>query len=189
MSISAVRVAAAALVTGTAVLSLTGCSLVQEDPVPEVAATDRDGGSTARPKDADAIRQAWLRCMHDAGHTELRMGDDGGVRRPAAGPDTAEDAAAGQKAKDMKEDTQKCNAKVPGMQQLQEKLRAGDMKAARGLAACLRENGLPDVADPKPEDGAALTVPQDVDPAAWNKAYGICGKKYPQVPFAATPAR
>ncbi|WP_128382441.1 hypothetical protein [Streptomyces cavernae] len=172
----------------TALLSVTGCSFVRDEPVPDVPAAGKGGGSTEQTKDADAIRQAWLRCMQEAGHTELRMTDDGRISMPAEGPG-ASDAEAARKAEARKEDTKKCNAKVPGMQQLQQKPAGGDMKAARNLAACLRENGLPEIADPKPEAGAALTVPPDVDAGAWNKAYGICGKKYPQVPFAAVPAK
>ncbi|MFK4106845.1 hypothetical protein ACI2L1_43745 [Streptomyces sp. NPDC019531] len=183
-----VRAAATTLVAGLALLTSTGCSLVAQDPVRAPAPSGTGDVSTAAPSSAGAIRKAWLSCMHDAGHTELRL-TDAAIVMPAAGAGTADDAAAARKAKARKDDALKCDAKVPGMRQLRQKSVTGDMKAARGLAACLRENGLPRVADPKPGTGAVLTVPKDVEAAVWDKAVAICGKKYPQVPFAAIPAR
>lgn len=176
----AVRVAAAVLAAGAA-LTVTACSS-GEDKAPKVAG-DQDGqGKQKKPKDDAAVRQAWTQCMHDEGHTDIKVDEQGRVALPAAPPGDDQGAEAGD---DMLKAMKKCDAKVPGMKQLQEKGDTEGLKQARGLVDCLRKNGMPDMADPDPKNGGAISMPKDFDQKAWNKAFGICGDKYPGVPMAA----
>jgi hypothetical protein len=161
-----VRVAGALLATVAALTLTTACSKEAEDKKPVVG------------KEDDGTRRGWLQCMHDAGQTQVKMTQAGQIVMPAGRPGDSDTA--------MAEAVKKCNSKVPGMQQLgRAKPDSESIKQARGLATCLRKNGVPDMADPEPKQPDTLVTPTGVDPKAWNKAFGICGKDYPDVPFAA----
>jgi hypothetical protein len=160
-----------ALLSTTAILTLTSACLEQQPT--EKTSPQADG-------DSAATREKWLKCMHDAGQSQVKMTKDGQIVMPGTGPD--QEAEAAQVAKAVKD----CNAKVPGMQQVgPDKPDARAIEQARGLARCLRKNGISDMADPEPDQPDTLVTPKNVDQAAWNKAFGICGKDYPSVKFAA----
>jgi len=155
----------------TAVLALTSACLNQQS----TEKTPTQSGS-----DSAATRAKWLKCMHDAGQSQVKMTKDGQIVMPGERP--GQEAEAEQVAKAVKQ----CNAKVPGMQQLgADKPDSKSIEQARGLAKCLRKNGISDMADPEPSQPDTLVTPTNVDQAAWNKAFGICGKDYPDVKFAA----
>ncbi|MCX4903947.1 hypothetical protein [Streptomyces sp. NBC_00878] len=159
-----------ALLTTVATLSLTAaCS---QQPTEKTPVQSKDDGA--------ATREKWLKCMHDAGQTQVKMTKEGQIVMPGERP--GQEAEAEQVAKAVKD----CNAKVPGMQQLgADKPDSKSIEQARGLAKCLRKNGISDMADPAPDQPDTLVTPENVDQAAWNKAFGICGKDYPAVKFAA----
>ncbi|MFE6127044.1 hypothetical protein ACFQ6Q_02040 [Streptomyces sp. NPDC056437] len=164
-----VRVIGTLLSTSAVLTLMAGCS---QQPTEK---TEVQGDS-----DSAATRAKWLKCMHDEGQTQVKMTNEGQIVMPGTGAD--QEAGAVEVAKAVKE----CNAKVPGMQQLgPDKPDSKSIEQARGLAKCLRKNGISDMADPEPNHPDTLVTPQDVDQAAWNKAFGICGKDYPNVKFAA----
>jgi hypothetical protein len=174
MHLSTVIRSAAILLTAAAVSSATACTSSQ-DKAPVVA---HGNGSTSRLKDPAAIRQAWVRCMHEAGQTGVTVTKDGEVVMPATRPDTGQAYASA-----LAKAVQTCNAKVPGMQQLREQGGAERIKAAQAFVDCLRKHGVRNIADPDPKDMGAIASPSGVDEATWNKAYETCGKDHPGVPL------
>lgn len=168
-----VRTTAPVLALGIALLTLTACT--SSNDAPKVAGGS-DKSPQEAPKDADTIRQKWLTCMHDAGHANLKLDASGRMKVQGLKP------GGGLVDENFEADMKSCDSKVPGMQQLQEKpAAASDLKKARGLASCLRQNGITGIKDPDPKTGA-LILPKDLDFKVWNKASGICSKKFPGVP-------
>jgi hypothetical protein len=172
------RIAVGILAAGVA-LSVSGCLAKEAEPrVPSAG-----GASNGQPQDDKAVQQKWVQCMHDEGQTDVKLTDQG-IGVPGMGPGDEAKAEAMDKA------TEKCNAEVPGIQQLQDKpASAEQMQEARNFVKCMRENGVPAMADPDPKDRGALRIPADADQTAVGKAMGVCGAKYPGVAFAAEPAQ
>ncbi|MEU9381448.1 hypothetical protein AB0D38_10835 [Streptomyces sp. NPDC048279] len=156
---------------GTLLLAATALALTSACSAKPVAKKQYESDS------ADAVRQKWLQCMRDAGQTGIRISDDGKVLMPAAGPSVGDSMAKALKA---------CNAKVPGMQQLNTaKPDFASINRARGMAGCLRKHGVPNMADPEPDRPNILVMPAGIDSKTWDKALGICAKEYPNVAFGA----
>ncbi|MFF0389376.1 hypothetical protein ACFYS8_11860 [Kitasatospora sp. NPDC004615] len=174
MTRSAVRLAAVAMAIGGAV-AMTACSS-DKGGAPNAAGA---GGGGSRPQDDGAIRQAWVQCMHEAGQTSVQLTKEGQVSVPAAGADGGQSAGA----EELQRAMTACDAKVPGMQQLKNKAVQGMVEEARGLAVCLRKNGLTaaQVPDPDPKYGGNLAISPDIDSALFQKAFAICGKDHPGV--------
>ncbi|MDQ0775443.1 hypothetical protein QF026_003909 [Streptomyces aurantiacus] len=176
--------------TLAAAVSVTACTSGSEDKAPDVAGGDKDkqgkqdgksGQDGARdPKD---IAAAYTKCMREQGH-EVTVDEFGRVRMPAMGAGSQGQGAG----EDMPEAVEKCDKQVPGMAQLKEKGDAGSLKQARGMAQCLRENGIPDMPDPDPKKGA-LSVPKDAVGKKWTKAMSVCGDKFPGAAFAGERAQ
>lgn len=173
------RAAGATLVAAVAVLALGGCSS-GTDTAPKVAGARTD---TAKPQDEGAIKQAWVQCMHEAGQTSVQVNKKGQVEMPAAGsvdgPGSGVDSGADAMQKAMTE----CDAKVPGMRQLADKGLSKRVERARQLAVCLRKHGLTvtQVPDPDPKFSGNLAIAVDIDVAAFDRAYAICGKDFQDV--------
>ncbi|MFE9001403.1 hypothetical protein ACFYOY_04535 [Streptomyces sp. NPDC007875] len=182
----AVRIALAVLATGAA-LTMTACSTEPEDKAPRVAGDQGKQNAKGKTQDQGAITQAYAQCMRDQGQ-EVKVDEQGRIAVPAAGtedtggPGGKQDAEAGELDKAMK----KCDVKVPGMKQLRDKGDVERLKQARGLVDCLRKNGIPDMPDPDPKDRGAISAPGETTSSEkWTKASGICGKKFPAVPYKA----
>ena len=166
------------LTLGTAV-SVTACTASDEKPAPEVAGgqgEQKQEGKTQDPKD---IAEAYAKCMRAQGQ-EVRVDEFGRVGAPASGTGP-EGRVADEK---LPEAIKKCDKEVPGMKQLRQNGDTAALKQGRGLAKCLRENGIPDMADPDPKTGV-LSVPKDAVGEKWGKAMGICGSQFPGAAFGA----
>ncbi|WP_372405334.1 hypothetical protein [Streptomyces luteireticuli] len=156
-----------------AVVSVSGCTAEQK--APDVAG---GGGASAsgKPKDQRAVRQQWVDCMHQEGQTGVIMGPKGEVQIPAGGAVGKSGGGADNSAYDQAEKT--CNAKVPGMQQVQEQDKQKAVDQARKYVACLRGNGYADAPDPDPKTGVIV-----VDPKKWDKAkFGVAAKACTKIP-------
>ncbi|TMU98520.1 hypothetical protein [Streptomyces sp. DASNCL29] len=183
----AVRIAVAVLAAGAA-LTVTACSTEPEDKAPRVAGDQGKQNAKGKSQDQGAIAQAYAQCMRDQGQ-EAKVDEQGHIAVPAAGtedtggPGGRQGAEAGD---DLLKAIKKCDVKVPGMKQLRDKDDTERLKQARGLVDCLRKNGIPDIPDPDPKDRGAFSAPGDTTSSGkWTKAIGICGKKFPGVPYKA----
>jgi hypothetical protein len=159
-----------------ATVSVTACTSNGEKPAPEVAGDQgkqNEQGKTQNPKD---VAEAYAKCMREQGQ-EVKV-DEGGISVPGARPGE-EDKAGGA---GMAEAMEKCDKQVPGMKQQKEKANPKALKQNRGLAECLRGNGIPNMPDPDPKKGG-LTVPKDAAGDKWTKAMSICGDKFPGAVF------
>ncbi|MEU5701089.1 hypothetical protein [Streptomyces aurantiacus] len=185
--------AAVTTLTLAAAVSVTACTSGSEDKAPDVAGGDENkqgkedgqGGQGGRDgaRDQKDIAAAYTKCMREQGH-EVTVDEFGRVRAPAMGAGS-QGRGAGE---DLPEAAEKCDKKVPGMAQLKEKGDAESLKQARGMAQCLRENGIPNMPDPDPKK-RALSVPKDAVGKKWTKAMSVCGDKFPGAAFAAEQAR
>ncbi|MFD5145674.1 hypothetical protein [Streptomyces sp. NPDC058401] len=151
-----------------AVLALAGCSAAA--PAPEVAGSDR--GGKVKPQDDNAVRRAWVDCMHQQGQTSVEQDKDGNIGFPAASTDTGlpsgYDAAA-----------RLCDEKVPGIHQIQKADSAKFVELARKWVECARKNGYPDMPDPDPEE-ATVVIPRALfDAAKWDAASRACDAQFP----------
>ncbi|CDR12965.1 hypothetical protein [Streptomyces iranensis] len=182
----AVRIAVAVLATGAA-LTVTACSTEPEDKAPRVAGDQGKQEKKGKSRDQGAIAQAYAQCMSDQGQ-EVKVDEQGRIAVPAAG--TGDDNAGGKQGAEAGDDLlkamKKCDVKVPGMKQLRHKGDTERLKQARGLVDCLHKNGISDIPDPDPKDRGAISAPGNtMDNEKMAKAIGICGKKFPGVPFKA----
>ncbi|GAA3370113.1 hypothetical protein GCM10017744_092570 [Streptomyces antimycoticus] len=186
----AVRIALAVLATGAA-LTMTACSTEPEDKAPRVAGDQGRQNAKGKTQDQGSITQAYAQCMSDQGQ-EVKVDEQGRIAVPAAG--TGDDNAGGKQgaeaADDLRKAMKKCDVKVPGMKQLRDKGDTERLKQARGLVDCLHKNGISDMPDPDPKDRGAVSAPGNtMDNEKMAKAIGICGKKFPGVPFKAEQAK
>ncbi|MFG2694792.1 hypothetical protein [Kitasatospora sp. NPDC048407] len=174
MTRSTVRLAAVAMAVGS-VVAMAACSS-DKGGAPNVAGASGGGGRTL---DEGAINQAWVQCMHEAGQTGVQLTKDGKASVPAVGTDAGQAAGADALAQAMSA----CDAKVPGKQQLNDRAVRAMVEEARGLAVCLRKNGLTaeQVPDPDPKYGGNLAISPDTDSALFQKAFAICSKDHPGV--------
>ncbi|MFD7997974.1 hypothetical protein [Streptomyces mirabilis] len=171
--------AAITLVTLGAAVPVTACTSSGNDDAPKVAgAGDKQG--QGKPQSQKEVTQAYEKCLHDQGFM-VSVDESGRFKDP--GPDNPGLLVQ----KGLIEAVKACQAKVPGMKQVKEKDDERALEDARGLAKCLRENGIPNVSDPDPND-PALSIPADAG-GKWNKAMSICGDKFPSVPLQATGAQ
>jgi hypothetical protein len=174
------RAAGATLVAAVAVLALGGCSS-GTDTAPKVAGART---STGKPQDEGAVKQAWVQCMHEAGQTSVQVNKQGQVEIPAAGADADGSGSGADSGADaMQKAMSECDAKVPGMRQLADKDLPKRVERARQLAVCLRKNGLTiaQVPDPDPKFSGQVAIAVDIDQAAFERAYAICGKDFQDV--------
>ncbi|MFJ8438839.1 hypothetical protein [Kitasatospora griseola] len=172
------RALGAVLVAAAAALGMAGCSS-GADTAPKVA-----GGGTVKPQDEGAIKQAWVQCMHEAGQTSVQVNKKGQVEVPAAGSGEAGSGSGANAGADaMQKAMTDCDAKVPGMRQIADKDLPARVEVARKLAVCLRSHGLTvaQVPDPDPKFSGNLAISVDIDVAAFDRAYAICGKDFQDV--------
>ncbi|MFE4634920.1 hypothetical protein ACFRJ1_16315 [Streptomyces sp. NPDC056773] len=160
--------ATAAATAAVAVLALAGCSA--DAPAPEVAGGER--GGKAKPQDDNAVRRAWVDCMHKQGQTSVEQDKEGNISFPAASTDSGmpsgyEDAA------------RLCDEKVPGIHQVKKADNGKFVEMARKWVECARKNGYADMPDPGAEDGVVV-VPRTVfDEAKWDAASRACDAQFP----------
>ncbi|MER8048130.1 hypothetical protein [Streptomyces sp. NPDC094032] len=153
-----------AAVAMAAVVTASGCSA--EDAAPRVAG---DGGTgTSRPQDDDAVRRAWVDCMHTQGQSGVEQDKDGNITIPAAGTD-------GGSIDGYEGAAKVCDAKVPGIHQVKSKNDAKFAEQGRAFVACGRKNGYPDLPDPD-EKGILVIPAADFDMAKWDAMQPACGK-------------
>ncbi|MFE7580020.1 hypothetical protein ACFU5Y_00450 [Streptomyces gardneri] len=150
----------------TAVLVMSGCSA--DDTAPRVAGDEGTGGG--KTQDDNVVRRAWVTCMHGQGQNGVQQDKDGNIYMPAAG--TGDDAAvAGYEAA-----AKVCDAKNPGIHQVNEKNSRKFVEMGRAWVACARKNGYPDLPDPDPKTGI-LNIPRlSFDPAKWDAVQPACSK-------------
>ncbi|MER6098817.1 hypothetical protein ABT154_23785 [Streptomyces sp. NPDC001728] len=160
-----VRTALAAAAV-TAALAVSGCS--SPSSAPDVAG----GGGTGRdkPQDDDAVRRAWVNCMHQQGQNSVEQDKDGNITFPAAG---VGDPAG---ADGMEAASKLCDAKVPGIHQATQKNDAKFVEQARAFVACARKNGYADIPDPDPKTGVLKFTPTTFNVARWDAIQPACGK-------------
>ncbi|SFX78614.1 hypothetical protein OH786_36000 (plasmid) [Streptomyces atratus] len=152
----------------TAALMMTGCS--SGDAAPNVAGGD--GTEKSKPQDDNAVRRAWVDCMHKQGQTSVEQDKDGNITFPASGTDAESPGSAN----GLDVASKVCDAKVPGIHQVQRK---GDEKAveqARAFVACARKNGYADIPDPDPKTGILTFPAKSLNTAKWDAIQPACGK-------------
>ncbi|MCX4233614.1 hypothetical protein [Streptomyces ortus] len=181
--------AAVTTLTLAAAVSVTACTSESEEKAPNVAGGDKDkqgkqdGQSDAQ--DQKDIAAAYTKCMREMGH-EVSVDEFGRVSTSAMSP---ESGSQGREAgDDLPAAVEKCDKQVPGMAQLKEKGDTESLKQARGMAQCLRENGIPNMADPDPKK-KALSVPKDAVGEKWTRAMSVCGDKFPGTTFLSEQAQ
>ncbi|GLW49451.1 hypothetical protein Stsp02_51120 [Streptomyces sp. NBRC 14336] len=171
--------AAVTVLSVGAAVSLTACSSDGDKPAPNVAGDQGGQGEEKQPQDPKDVAEAYAKCMRKQGQ-EVQVDEFGRVSGSATGTGS-EGRVAGE---NLPKVIEKCDKEVPGMKQLREKGNSDALEQGRGLAKCLRENGIPNMADPDPKLGA-LSVPKDAAGDKWTKAMGICGDKFPGAAFVA----
>ncbi|MFI2471634.1 hypothetical protein ACH475_35570 [Streptomyces globisporus] len=153
-------------------LVVTGCSGGKE--APRVAGDQAgSGGTKSGQQDPRAIRQAYVNCMHDQGQTGLSLDDKGRI--------VSKSNEAGNDVTGYNQAAKICDAKVPGMQQERAKGNAKIVEGARKFVACARKNGMPDMADPDPNDGTVV-FKKAPDVEAFNRVNQLCNKEGQQIP-------
>ncbi|MFB6875855.1 hypothetical protein [Streptomyces sp. NPDC056323] len=152
----------------TAALVMTGCS--SQDTAPNVAGGDGTGKS--KPQDDNAVRRAWVDCMHKQGQNSVEQDKDGNITFPATGTDVDSSASAN----GFDAASKACDAKVPGIHQVQQKGNEKAGKQARAFVACARKNGYADIPDPDPKSGILNFTAKSFDSAAWDAIQPACGK-------------
>ncbi|MEV7277335.1 hypothetical protein [Streptomyces sp. NPDC093111] len=147
-----------------AVLMASGCSA--EDAAPRVAG---DGGAQkSGGQNDDAVRKAWVDCMHAQGQSGVQQDKEGNIAIPAAGTD-------GSSPEGYENAAKVCDAKVPGIHQVKSKNDAKFAEMGRAYVACARKNGYPDL--PDPDEKGILVIPTNVfDAAKWDAIQPACSK-------------
>ncbi|MEV6976638.1 hypothetical protein [Kitasatospora sp. NPDC093806] len=147
-----------------AALVVSGCS--SQDEAPRVAGAG-SGGSSA-PQDDDAVRRAWVDCMHQQGQTGVQQDKDGSITVPAAGTGSGS-------ADDYEPAAKICDAKVPGIHQTKQKNNERFVEMARVFVACARKNGYPDLPDPDARTGILNIPGASFDRDKWDAMQPACG--------------
>ncbi|MFZ3493792.1 hypothetical protein ACODT5_11325 [Streptomyces sp. 5.8] len=160
--------AAASAASAAAVLALAGCSAAT--PAPEVAGGG--GGGQVKPQDDNAVRRAWVDCMHKQGQTSVEQDKDGNIGFPAASTDSGMPSGYETAAR-------LCDEKVPGIHQVQRADSAKFTEMARKWVECARKNGYPDMPDPDPEEGTVVVPRALFDAAKWDAASSACEARFP----------
>ncbi|WP_124284586.1 hypothetical protein [Streptomyces sp. ADI92-24] len=150
----------------TAALVMTGCS--SQDTAPSVAGGDGTGES--KPQDDDAVRRAWVDCMHKQGQTSVEQDKDGNITFPATGVDSPGSANGFDAA------SKACDAKVPGIHQVQQKGNEKFVEQGRAFVACARKHGYAGIPDPDPKSGILNFPAKSFNTAAWDAIQPACGK-------------
>ncbi|QKW04994.1 hypothetical protein HUT18_00130 [Streptomyces sp. NA04227] len=150
----------------TAALVMSGCSA--QDSAPKVAGDHGEGSS--KPQDDNAVRRAWVTCMHEQGQNQVQQDKDGNIFTPAAKTGAEASTAAYEAAVKV------CDAKNPGIHQAKAKGFQKFVDEARAWVACARKNGYADLPDPDPKT-AVLHIPkQSFDQAKWAAVQQPCSK-------------
>ncbi|MFE0652675.1 hypothetical protein ACFVZH_29285 [Streptomyces sp. NPDC059534] len=149
-----------------AALTTVGCSSGSEAP----SVAGGDGTGRTKPQDDDAVRRAWVDCMHRKGQTSVEQDKDGNISFPATGVGTAGSADAYDTA------SKACDAEVPGIHQVLAKDDEKFVAQARAFVACARKNGYAAVPDPEPKTGILVFSAKSFDAAAWDAVQPACGK-------------
>ncbi|MFE7602312.1 hypothetical protein [Streptomyces sp. NPDC057494] len=150
----------------TAALVMSGCSA--EDTAPRVAGDD--GSSAGRTQDDNAIRRAWVTCMHGQGQNGVQQDKDGNIFMPAAGADDSGSVAGYEAAVKV------CDARNPGIRQVKDKNLQKFVEQARAWVECGRKHGYPDLPDPDPESAILIIPRQSFDAAKWDAIQPACSK-------------
>ncbi|MDV9190539.1 hypothetical protein R6L23_20350 [Streptomyces sp. SR27] len=160
-----VRTALAAAAVAAA-LAVGGCS--SPSSAPEVAGGGGEGRN--KPQDDNAVRQAWVNCMHQQGQNSVEQDKDGNITFPAS----SVDGPAGADGLDAA--TKLCDAKVPGIHQATQKNNEKFVEQGRAFVACARKNGYADIPDPDPKTGLLKFTPASFNAARWDAMQPACGK-------------
>ncbi|MFB7514859.1 hypothetical protein [Streptomyces sp. NPDC056144] len=147
-------------------LVMSGCSA--EDGAPRVAGDD--GSAASAPQDGNAIRRSWVTCMHGQGQNQVQQDKDGNIYTPAAGTDGSGNIAAYEAAVKV------CDAKNPGIRQVNEKVDRKFAEMGRAWVACARKHGYADLPDPDPKDGVLVIPSKSFDAAKWDAVQPACSK-------------
>ncbi|MFI6650956.1 hypothetical protein ACIBI8_25550 [Streptomyces sp. NPDC050529] len=167
MRTKTIRTVLAATVV-TAALVMTGCS--SDGAAPSVAGGDGTGKS--KPQDDDAVRRAWVDCMHKQGQTSVEQDEEGNITFPATGIDV--DSPGSANGLDAASKT--CDAKVPGIHQVQQKGNEKFVEQGRAFVACARKHGYADIPDPDPKTGILVFPARSLNTAKWDAIQPACGK-------------
>lgn len=151
-----------------AVLALTGCS--SEETAPKVAGAE--GAGKGKPQDDNAVRKAWVDCMHKQGQTSVEQDKDGNISFPASGTDSG--MASGYDTA-----SRLCDEKVPGIHQVQKADNAKFVEMARKWVACARKNGYPDMPDPDAKEPVVVIPRAIFNEAKWDAASKACDAQFP----------
>ncbi|MFH8472374.1 hypothetical protein [Streptomyces sp. NPDC018000] len=150
----------------TAALVVSGCS--SPSSAPDVAGGD--GAGKSKPQDDNAVRRAWVDCMHQQGQNGVEQDKEGNITVPAA---SADDPAA---ADGYDAASKACDAKVPGIHQATRKNNEKFVEQARAFVACARKNGYADIPDPDPKTGLLKFTTASFNAARWDAIQPACGK-------------
>ncbi|MFE2284508.1 hypothetical protein ACFXDJ_10070 [Streptomyces sp. NPDC059443] len=165
MRIKFVRTVLAAA-AATAALAVSGCS--SPAPAPEVAGGDGSGKS--KPQDDNAVRRAWVDCMHQQGQNSVEQDKEGNISIPASGTGESASTAAYDAASKV------CDDKVPGIHQAMQKNNEKFVEQARAFVACARKNGYADIPDPDPKNGILVFSTASFNADRWDSIQPACGK-------------
>ncbi|WP_439678161.1 hypothetical protein [Embleya sp. MST-111070] len=159
---SPVGVALAAVAAGM-VLAVAGCS--SGDSAPKVAGDE--GGGKAKAQDDNAVRKAWVDCMHKQGQNSVSQDKDGNITFEAASTGTGLPPG-------FETASRLCDEKVPGINQVKHADNAKWVEMSRKWVECARKNGYTDMPDPDPKSGL-LAIPKAMfDDAKWGAAERAC---------------
>lgn len=150
-----------------AVLALAGCS--SGESAPEVAGGE--GQVQGKQQDDNAVRRAWVSCMHKQGQTSVEQDKDGNISFPASG--TGSGLPQG-----FETASRLCDEKVPGINQIREADSAKFVEMARKWVKCARKNGYSDMPDPDPKDGTVVIPSAKFDEAKWDAVARACNAKF-----------
>lgn len=167
-----IRVGLVAAAAGT-ILTVAGCS--SDDSAPKVAGDE--GAGRAKPQDDNAVRKAWVDCMHKQGQAGVTQDKDGNIAFPAAKTDTGLEPG-------FETATKLCDEKVPGIKQAKQADNTKLVEMSRKWVECARKNGYTDMPDPDPKT-AIVTVPRAVfDPTKWDAASRACDARFPMAGYS-----
>ncbi|MEU9850106.1 hypothetical protein [Streptomyces sp. NPDC047985] len=150
----------------TVALVVSGCS--SPSSAPEVAGGG--GAGKSKPQDDNAVRRAWVDCMHQQGQNSVEQDKEGNITFPAAGVD--DPAADG----GFDAASKVCDAKVPGIHQATQEHDEKFVEQGRAFVACARKNGYADIPDPDPNTGLLKFTADSFNAARWDAVQPACGK-------------
>lgn len=161
-----VRTTVLAAAAVTAALVMSGCS--SPAPAPDVAGGD--GTEKSKPQDDNAVRRAWVDCMHQQGQNSVEQDKEGNISFPASGTGESSGTDAYDAASKI------CDAKVPGIHQAVRKNNEKFVEQGRAFVACARKNGYADIPDPDPKTGLLAFSAASFNAERWDAIQPACGK-------------